>query len=130
MKVLDSDFLIAVLRRHPDVGGKIEELLQSDETVATTVFNAQEVLSGALAGGSGKNVETANRLLNSISLLTYGQEEMHHAVELTHNLTKKGQRIGVFDELIAGICIAHDAVIITRNITHFGRVPGLNVESW
>jgi tRNA(fMet)-specific endonuclease VapC len=34
------------------------------------------------------------------------------------------------DQLIAGIAIANDLTVITRNTREFARVPGLRVENW
>jgi predicted nucleic acid-binding protein len=33
------------------------------------------------------------------------------------------------DYLIAGVCLAHSAILLTRNRKEFGRVPGL-VLGW
>jgi predicted nucleic acid-binding protein len=38
------------------------------------------------------------------------------------------QPIGDFDLIIALIAPSHDEPLATRNIEHFGRVPGLKVE--
>ncbi|MBI4145891.1 type II toxin-antitoxin system VapC family toxin [Candidatus Woesearchaeota archaeon] len=130
MKVLDSDFLIALLRKDPDIPSKLRELLTSDEKVTTTIFNAHEVLFGARLTNHPRNIEKTQRLLNSLDTLTYDSEAMHHAVEIIALLQEKGERIGIFDELVSGICIANSATIVTRNVKHFSRVPGLKLEKW
>ena len=34
------------------------------------------------------------------------------------------------DLKIAAICIAHDALLPTRNLVDFAKAPGLRVENW
>jgi tRNA(fMet)-specific endonuclease VapC len=31
---------------------------------------------------------------------------------------------------IASIALANELVVVTGNVRHFGRVPGLTVENW
>ncbi|MBF0103888.1 MAG: type II toxin-antitoxin system VapC family toxin [Deltaproteobacteria bacterium] len=45
-------------------------------------------------------------------------------------LTKAETPIGANDLIIAGICLNHDLVLVTRNKKEFERVPGLKVEVW
>ena len=45
-------------------------------------------------------------------------------------LAKAGTPIGTNDLLIAGVALAHDLVVVTRNRKEFARVPGLRVEIW
>ena len=45
-------------------------------------------------------------------------------------LEAAGQRIDDADLRIAAICIAHDLTLVTGNVRHFERVPGLRVENW
>ncbi|MBI4152981.1 type II toxin-antitoxin system VapC family toxin [Candidatus Woesearchaeota archaeon] len=129
MKVLDSDFIVAVLRKDPAVHTQVEQLSATDESVTTTVFNAQEVLFGAMQRGDA-HLAVTRRFLHSLHILTYDVEGMHHAVEITRFLADAGKRIGYFDEMIAGMCIAHNATLLTRNEKHFSRVPGLKIEKW
>ena len=34
------------------------------------------------------------------------------------------------DLKIAAICLVHDALLLTRNLVDFEKVPGLRVENW
>lgn len=34
------------------------------------------------------------------------------------------------DLKIAAICLAHDAMLLTRNLSDFRHIPGLRVENW
>jgi len=130
MKVLDSDFLIALLRKDASVQNQLDKLNMSPEVIATTVFNAQEVLFGAMKSKNPSNLDVTKKLLLSLPILDYDLESVEHVVELTHFLEERGQRIGSFDEMIAGICLSQNATIVTRNIKHFSRVQGLRIESW
>ena len=40
------------------------------------------------------------------------------------------RRIGRMDLKIASICIAHDILLLTRNLADFRDLPGLRVENW
>ncbi len=51
------------------------------------------------------------------------------AVEF-QRLRKLGVRIGTMDLRIAAIALANDAIVVTRNIIDFQKVPGLRLEDW
>jgi len=45
-------------------------------------------------------------------------------------LKSKKIRIGTMDLKIAAIAIANDAILVTRNLVDFEKVPGLNAQDW
>ena len=45
-------------------------------------------------------------------------------------LTEQGDSIDWADILIAAIAIENDEPILTKNAKHFGKVPGLQVETY
>ena len=128
MKILDTDILVGVLRRNEDAIRKYEEI---EEDVFTTILNAQELLFGALiSDNTDANLRASKALLGEIRSLSYDESGMIESVKIQAFLEKKGRHIGLLDEMIAGICIANNATVITRNTVHYSKIPNLKVEKW
>ena len=64
------------------------------------------------------------RLLLLIVLTTVGMGA------LADSFTLKGKIIDEFDMVIAGHAMSEGLTVVTDNLKHFGRIPGLNVENW
>jgi tRNA(fMet)-specific endonuclease VapC len=45
-------------------------------------------------------------------------------------LERRGQRIEDFDAAIAAHALALDATLVTANLDHMTRIPGLRVQDW
>jgi predicted nucleic acid-binding protein len=131
MKILDTDILVGILRGNSDAINKMNELKESNENLAVTIFNEQEILFGALLA---KNIEKvfkpAKEFIDSFQKLNYEEEDMLKTIKILVYLKKKGFHIGLIDEMIAGICLRYKATIVTRNIEHFSKVPKLKIEKW
>jgi len=52
------------------------------------------------------------------------------AARVFENLRRQRLRSGTMDLKIAAICLAHDGLLLTRNLSDFEKVPGLRVENW
>ena len=89
----------------------------------TRAHSAQKKKDGAL--GELARVE---RLLAMFDILPLDQDSAKMTGEFHSKL--KTNPIGEADLLIAGIAASKGEVLITRNIKHFERVPGLKVERW
>jgi tRNA(fMet)-specific endonuclease VapC len=46
------------------------------------------------------------------------------------NGPRQGTRIEDFDAAIAAHALAYDATLVTANVDHIIRIPGLRVEDW
>lgn len=64
----------------------------------------------------------------SYAAVADGPEASALAAETRLSLEKDGQGIGMADYLIAGVCLANGGVLLTRNLDHFERVPGLKIS--
>lgn len=52
------------------------------------------------------------------------------AADQFESLQLQRLRAGTMDLKIAAICLAHDAVLLTRNRADFEKIPGLRVANW
>lgn len=52
------------------------------------------------------------------------------AADLNAQLRQAGLTTDLADVFIAATALVHDFVMVTRNVRHFNRVPGLQVENW
>lgn len=52
------------------------------------------------------------------------------ASEEFERLRRLRLRVGTMDLKIAASALANDATLLTRNLTDFGKIPGLRAEDW
>jgi tRNA(fMet)-specific endonuclease VapC len=119
--VADTDVLIDALRGRDPAKSRIAIELRAG-SLATTVVNAFELLSGARESRERTKVET---LLGALSFLSLDQAAARTAASLRRELESRGAGIGMADYLIAAICLERNAILLTRNRSHFERVPDL-----
>lgn len=122
--VLDSDILIDHLRD----AGPGRELV--DELAGTSGFQITAVSAFELALGSEyKHDPTHADALLAAPCLMLTREAAVRAGSLLRELRAAGAGIDVRDAMQAGICLHAGAPLVTRNIRHFARVPGLEVRA-
>ena len=122
MIVADSDVLIDYLRGRDPGCTRITQELQQD--LATTAVSAFELLSGAR---NARQREKVGTLLAAIHILPLDAAAAAAAAKARLELEGRGEPLAMADCLIAGICLARPATLLTRNRAHFERVPGLKL---
>ncbi len=131
MVCLETDFLIALIRKDRDAIAKLRKLVESGERLTTTPINAAELFKGAyLSKNLDENLRRVRGILGRLHLLDFNLAASDIYGQITSQLWKKGEPIGEMDALIASIALAHNERVLTRNVKHFSRVRGLEVESW
>jgi predicted nucleic acid-binding protein len=50
--------------------------------------------------------------------------------EIRCRLEKQGFRIGDMDMFIAATALEEEVTLVTGNVKHFERIPGLKIENW
>ena len=123
MIVADSDVLIDALRGR-DPGAERIALELRAGTLSTTVVTVFELLSGAR---NQKDREAVGVLLRALRVFPLDSTAAGEAAEVRRTLDGSGVPIPMADCLIAGICRANGAILLTRNRKHFERVPDLSL---
>ncbi len=104
---------------------------ETNDTLATTTISAAELYYGA-AKARDPIVERdrVGVYLRSIRMLTLDTEAARIFGDTKALLEREGQRLPDADLLIASICLAHGATLVTGNRRHLDRIPGLSIEDW
>jgi tRNA(fMet)-specific endonuclease VapC len=138
--ILDTDvFTLAEYPSSPEflrLRARIVELVPEDR-VATTIVTYEEQTRGWLAfAAKSRTIDhqiqayarLKRHLLNYLDfdILDFDSE----AAERFEHLRSLKLRIATADLKIAAISLAQDALLLSRNLRHFGQVPGLRVQDW
>lgn len=123
--VLDSDVLIDLFAGREPAGTVTPSLLEMD-LAGTTAVTVYELYSGA---GRSRDRRGLDEFLATQTILPWTPDRRGALGLWTVDLSlrSRGRAINPGDKLIAGICLAHDKVLVTRNVSHFQRVADLKV---
>ncbi|MBI2541913.1 type II toxin-antitoxin system VapC family toxin [Candidatus Woesearchaeota archaeon] len=130
MICLDSDFIVDFLRKKSSAVLKMESL--KGQTVASTEVNYLEVIYGILIKKQvpQKEFALAQEFFDSVPSMPLDHISAYNTAKIAAFLKKSGQEIELSDTMIAGICLANNCPILTKNIKHFSRIKGLKVETY
>ena len=139
MIVLDTDCLSLLNRERIVEASSLQRRLDEfpiDE-LFTTIVTFEEQMRGWLAF-----IARSRTLKEEI----FAYEMLHHSLKTFRNtnvldfdepaaaelakLKAAKIRVGTMDLKIAAIAIANNAILVTRNLVDFEKVPGLNAQDW
>lgn len=134
MRLLDTDTLTHLHAGHPRVAAHLKKL--DDPEVGTTVVTKIELLRGrmdrVLKASNGTDLLRAQYLLMRTEELLEQilVVPLDDAAVAQFDRLRAISKIGRADLLIASITLAKRATLVTRNLRHFQKIPGLKVETW
>lgn len=117
--VIDTDVVIDHLRKKT---GALKHVLAVFSCAITSV-NLYELRSVPFL--SDRQRRTLEEVLQITRVIPFDQNAAEHAAEVWNTLRARGQLIGAQDVQIAGVCLASQLPLLTRNVSHFQRVPDL-----
>ena len=133
--ILDTDHLSLFQRRHPQVVAKLKATPLPQRAI--TIITVEEQLRGRLSQIRKARIAAAHisacaalndtiRLFASIRILDYDDR----ANARYEALRQMKIRVGSQDLRIAAIALATGNILVTRNRSDFGQIPGLLIEDW
>ena len=136
MTILDTNVVSALMNDPPEdkvVGWLDRQARTSIWTTSITVF---EVRSGLEIMPAGKRQSKLSEVFEEIldrlgqRIAVFDDEAARLAANLTALRRKKGRVGELRDTMIAGIVLAREAAIATRNTAHFSDIPAIVVDPW
>lgn len=131
MIVFDTDVISAAVRRNPPAQLIRRFALVPPAEQATTAITLGELLYGIARRGRADLATRVDELIRGlVAILPADAAAAEEYGRLRATLERDGRRLADPDLWIAAVCLANDAMLVTGNLRHFARVPGLKVENW
>lgn len=129
--LLDTSILIELLRVKPEAKDFVDS--HDEDTILTSSICEAEVYEGIYREKpeniSAKQKTFKNLLENFADTVSFDSNQANITGKIRAELSKKGSLIGDLDVLIAAAAISQNATLVTKNLNHFQKIPGLQVES-
>ena len=133
MYLFDTDVLSGLLRRTPSTDLISKLAAVPVERQFTSSINLGELFYGAY-GNTERQATLLERLeltiLPNVTILPFDVGAARRYGQVRAELERMGSPIGDADTRIAAIALEKGLTVVTGNVRHFGRVPGLVVENW
>lgn len=128
--LLDTDIISATLRRQPDLR-VVRRLASVPPTEQfTSAISLAELLFGAHRVGRADLVERIMELGDYLPVLPFDEAAARAFGPLKADLERVGTPLAEPDLRIAAIALATGLTLVSGNVRHFARVPGLALQNW
>lgn len=130
--ILDTNAVSAAMKGEPNV-------LYRMQAVGKKNLGIPEPVYAELAYGIGRLPKSKRKaslqsryvaIFNELGSVPWTHEVTEQYGALKAHLEHKGKRIEDFDAAIAAHALTSGAILVTANLEHMTRIPGLTVEDW
>ncbi len=126
--LLDTNICVYFLKGLYSLDKKIEKAetencFVSEITIAELKFGVEN------SEHQEKNRKTVDEFVNKFTILPIFNSLDIYAKEKAR-LRKKGKPLDDFDLLIGATAISHNLILVTKNISDFERITGIEIENW
>ena len=133
MYLFDTDVLSNLVKRQPS-----PLLISKLEATPAELQYTSSINLGEMVYGAYRQTEQTARLLirleqailPNVTILPFDTTAARIYGEVRAALERMGTPIGDADTRIASVALARNFTVVTGNVRHFRRVPGLRVENW
>ena len=132
MYLFDTDTITNVLKKRPSpkLIKNLRKIHPKEQFISTVTIS--EIVYGAYKSQRPnfhiQNLESI--LLPAVNIVGFDSKSAYICGQMRALLEKKCISISWADLQISSIAIANELTLITGNLKHFNRVPGLHFENW
>ena len=124
--LLDTCVCIALLKKSPSIIQRLREVGTSNCRISDITL--AELYFGAFKSGKEKHFNDVSEISKLFEKLPIQYTRKYG--EIRWELEKRGLRIGDMNMFIAATALEEDLILVTGNVKHFERIPGLKIENW
>lgn len=132
MIVLDTNTVSAIMRGEPQATRRLLAHRRSDVALPQPVV--AEISYGlARLQPSRRRTELSERwqlISRELGRLEWTDAVSSAFGEIKARLESQGERLDDFDIAIAAHAVAQRGTLVTHNLAHFERIPGLEIDDW
>jgi len=129
MYLLDSDTIIYNLKGDERIQQALR--IHFHDPLKISIITLMELYYGAYKSKQiDANLAKVKAIEQSFEIIPNAQESAEIFARLKVALEIKGTRLDDFDLLIASCALTHNLILVTNNLKHFQRIPGLRLENW
>lgn len=133
ISLLDTTALSAAMRYDEEMLAYLRSRRPGDTATAPPAVAEVEYGIRRLFEGSKRRVlleHERDRLLGTVRVLEWTPRASERFGTIKAHLEHEGTMIDDMDIAIAAVAAAHEAVVVTANLVHFERVPGVTATHW
>ncbi len=124
--LVDNDWVVDWLKGRPAAIALLRQL--SAQGMAISVITLGEVYEGIYYGRDpAQNEAVFRRFLKGLAVRPITSRIARRFARISGQLRQQGQLLPQPDLLIAATAIEHGYILVTRNVRHFQRIPGLTI---
>lgn len=131
--LLDTDILSDRMKPRPSATLAARLAVVPSGDIATSSITLGELLFGALRNASAR-LDLVEKIETFISqplpILPFDEPAARQYGRVRAELERRGTPLADPDLRIACIALAQGLAVVTGNVRHFAKVPGLRVENW
>jgi tRNA(fMet)-specific endonuclease VapC len=129
--ILDTNTLSAIVAgvRHHSLSRR---LTTEAGRLYTTSVNWGEICYGLAKHPAGERLRRRyeEMVLPALELLDFDGACAEVYGRLRAELERGGERLPDADLMVASVALRHDMTLVSGNVRHFARIPGLKLENW
>jgi len=128
--MLDTDTASYIIKaRSPEISARVSAIPPS--LLCVSVITRAELQYGLKRLPAGHRLHVGVReFLRIVRVLPWDADAADYYAEIRHQLVTTGQAIGEMDMMIAAHSLAARAVLVSNNVRHYERIPGLALVNW
>lgn len=127
--MLDTSIASAIISQRVDLSDRLAELDQADWCISA--ITRAELQFGVMRKPEATRLaRLVAGFLQAARTEPFDERAADEYGRLRSTLERQGTGIGIADELIAAHALSLGAVVVTDNVRHFERVPGLELKNW